>query len=205
MNKTGQRQGGVIHKTDVSQAFNNMLLHPDTALLQAFQVNNHVIIPVVSDFGWAGAPAHYNIIAEAIHWAHNGGVTIAQLDKWTLEQKEEVVPLPSNQVEWQIKDRSITYVDDSIAQSSAQSEKRDQADLKTIIKALMGETAYNKDKTTEPDRDTIALGWHCQINNATIRPSPRGMAKIYYWIFRGWNLNTYLSIASKKLLVTTMV
>lgn len=70
VHRAHHRPEGVLHKMDVSQAFNNMLLAPATALLQAFQVEEYVVIPVVSGFGTCGAPAHYNLIAGAIHWAH---------------------------------------------------------------------------------------------------------------------------------------
>ena len=178
------RPSGVLHKTDVSQAFNNMLLDTTTAFLQAFQVEDYVVIPVVSGFGWAGAPAHYNIIAGAIHWGHNGGISVLQIELWNTALGWSNVVRPDD-MEWQQTDRSITYVDDSIGQASILSCERDMADLKTLAVRLMGKPAYNAEKTEGPSTNINVLGWQCDVPTGTVRPSKKGMCKIHYWIFRG--------------------
>jgi hypothetical protein len=184
VHRASGREGGVMHKTDVSQAFNNMLLAPETALLHMFQVENYAVIPVVSGFGWAGAPAHYNLISGAIDWAHNGGVLPGVIEKWMEEQGDTQVPRPPVQ-QWQRTGRSVTYVDDSIGQSSAESCDRDMADMKTVITRLMGPQAYNVEKTEGPSEVMTALGWECDVTKATVTPSTKGRCKMYYWIFRG--------------------
>ena len=182
----GTHEQGVLHKTDVSQAFNNMLLEASTAMLQMFQVGEYAIVPVVSGFGWAGAPAHYNIIAGAIDWAHNGGVTSDQIDQWTKQLGWEVLP-QHPEPSWNPRWRSITYVDDSIGQSSVITGPRDMADLKTITATLLGPPAYNYEKTEGPSTTMTALGWDCDIPKGTIQPSKRGLYKIYHWVFTGLN------------------
>jgi len=69
-----------LHKTDVTKAFNCMRLHPATAMLQIYQHGDLAIIPLVAGFGWCAAPAYYNVIAGAIDWAHNGGISRNLLD-----------------------------------------------------------------------------------------------------------------------------
>ena len=164
------RPSGVLHKTDVSQAFNNMLLDTTTAFLQAFQVEDYVVIPVVSGFGWAGAPAHYNIIAGAIHWGHNGGISVLQIELWNTALGWSNVVRPDD-MEWQQTDRSITYVDDSIGQASILSCERDMADLKTLAVKLMGKPAYNVEKTEGPSTNINVLGWQCDVPTGTVRPN----------------------------------
>lgn len=170
----------LVHKTDVTAAFNNMRLSPAAALLQTFQVGDLVIIPLVAGFGWCAAPAYYNVIADAIDWAHNGGLSDAQLDSWTIEQGHSVSA--RNPVK---KDRSMTYVDDSCGQSSTLSVVGDMGDLRTIISALLGSQAYNIKKTEGPATVITIIGWECDLVHYTIRPSRKGQCKMYYWLFRG--------------------
>lgn len=72
--------------------------------------------------------------------------------------------------EWQLTDRSITYVDDSIGQASTASSECDKSDLKTLATTLMGPPAYNLDKTEGPSRIMDSLGWQCDVPTATVRP-----------------------------------
>jgi len=76
-------------------------------MLHAFQVEEYVVVPVVSGFVWAGAPAHYNLIAGAIDWGHNGGISAAQLEQWNTAMGWTNVQRPDAS-EWQETDRSIT-------------------------------------------------------------------------------------------------
>lgn len=178
---TAQAQGNTLaHKTDVSAAFNNMILHPTTALLQSFCVGDWVVIPLVAGFGWCAAPAFYHIVAGAIHWAHNGGLTPEQLDIWTAAQGR--IPQPRNAT---LDNRSITYVDDSCGQSSILSAAGDMEDLHTIIAQLLGPAAYNMKKTEGPLSRITIIGWDCDLMTYTIRPSRKGLCKLYFWIFRG--------------------
>ena len=176
-----ERQGHrLMHKTDVTAAFNNMLLSPEAALLQTFQVGDLVIIPLVAGFGWCAAPAYYNVIANAIDWAHNGGVTDQQLDEWAVTIG--VTPKVRNAEK---EERSLTYVDDSCGASGAITAPGDMADLQAIISTLLGPEAYNVKKTEGPAEVITIIGWECNLQRYTIRPSRKGQEKLYYWIFRG--------------------
>ena len=176
-----ERQGHrLMHKTDVTAAFNNMLLSPEAALLQTFQVGDLVIIPLVAGFGWCAAPAYYNVIADAIDWAHNGGVTDQQLDEWAVTIG--VTPKVRNAEK---EERSLTYVDDSCGASGAITAPGDMADLQAIISTLLGPEAYNVKKTEGPAEVITIIGWECNLQRYTIRPSRKGQEKLYYWIFRG--------------------
>lgn len=178
---TAQRVGDtLLHKTDVTAAFNTMLLSPEAALLQTFRVGPWVIIPLVAGFGWCASPAYYNVIASAITWAHNGGLSTHQLDTWTRCQGR----LPSTRNSM-ITDRSLTYVDDSFGRSSTVSASGDMQDFHTIIEHLLGPGAYNVTKTEGPLPALTIIGWLSDVSNYTIQPSTKGQCKLYYWIFRG--------------------
>ena len=176
-----QRQGNtLVHKTDVTSAFNNMLLSPQAALLQTFLVGDLVIIPLVAGFGWSGAPAYYNVIAGAINWAHNGGIKDDPLDTWAHDQGSTPAVRNPNKLY-----RSMTYVDDTCGQSSTVTASGDMADLRTIICQLLGTAAYNVRKTEGPDEVITIIGWECDLRRYTIRPGAKGQCKLYYWAFRG--------------------
>lgn len=176
-----QQQGDTLaHKTDVSAAFNMMLLSPAAALLQTFCIGPWVVIPLVAGFGWCASPAYYNIIASAINWAHNGGISPEQLDQWTRLQGRQPSTRNSD-----LQDRSLTYVDDSCGRSSYISAEGDMEDLHTIITQLLGPDAYNVKKTEGPASYITIIGWFCDLLNYTIRPSIKGLCKMYYWVFRG--------------------
>ena len=47
----------------------------------------------------------------------------------------------------------------------------DHADVLTVIKFLMGESAVNEDKTEGPSLQVESIGWHVDMTTASIRPS----------------------------------
>ena len=178
---TAQEQGDTLaHKTDVTAAFNNMKLSPEAALLQTFCVGTWVVIPFVAGFGWCAAPAFYNVIASAICWAHNGGLSGAQLDSWALALGH--TPHPRSLC---LTNRSFTYVDDSCGRSSYISAPGDMLDFKVIIQTLLGLAAYNAKKTEGPAKRLTIIGWDCDFQTFTIQPGLKGRCKLYYWVFRG--------------------
>jgi hypothetical protein len=182
-----ERQGNtLLHKTDVTSAFNNMFLSPAAALLQTFLVGDMAIIPLVAGFGWCAAPAFYNVIAGAIDWAHNGGVSDNCLDAWTLTTDSRSVT-PRNSDKFY---RSLTYVDDSCGQSSILTVTGDMRDLQVIITRLLGPLAYNVKKTEGPAHAITIIGWACDLCRYTICPSVKGQCKLYYWVFRGLEKDT---------------
>jgi hypothetical protein len=189
LEKARKRGNKLLHKTDVSSAFNTMLLSPAAALLQTFQFGDLVIIPLVAGFGWSAAPAYYNVVAGAIHWAHNGGVSPIQLDQWTVAQGREPQPRPPDHT-----DRSITYVDDSCGHSSTVSVDNDMGDIQTVISQLLGPAAYNKKKTEGPLSVMTMIGWQCNLLVYTIQPGCKGQCKMYYWVFRGLDPDKHMSI-----------
>ena len=143
LQKAQERNHSLLHKTDVSSAFNCMLLSPEAAMLQAFQVGDFIIIPLVAGFGWSAAPAYYNVIADCIDWAHNGGISRKQLNLWIKIQGGQVKRIYDHD----LSKRSITYVDDSCGHSSLISVVIDMLDFKAIILQLLGPNAYNFKKT----------------------------------------------------------
>jgi hypothetical protein len=181
MLRHAEHQGNqLMHKTDVSSAFNNMLLSPTTALLHVCQFGDLVVVPLVAGFGWCATPAHYNVVAGAVDWVHNGGVCDKVLDQWSREQDR---PPPTRAVNKQL--RSITYIDDSCGQSHILTAAGDMNDLQTVICRLMGPSAYNRKKTEGPSDIITIIGWLCNLQHYTIAPSKRGVCKMFYWIFRG--------------------
>ena len=185
------QEGGstLLHKTDVSSAFNTMLLSPEASLLQTFQVQDSVIIPLVAGFGWCAAPAYYNVISGAIHWAHNGGINQPTLTQWTQEQG--LTPYPATR---DVSRRSLTYVDDSCGRSTEESVLRDSTDLRTIIQRLLGPGAYNKKKTEGPLAQITNIGWQCCAQTYTIKPGVKGRCKLLYWVFRGLNTSRPITL-----------
>ena len=197
---TAQTQGHeLLHKTDVTSAFNCMLLSPAAALSQAFQVGDLIIIPLVAGFGWCAAPAYYNVIADAIHWAHNGGVSDATLDEWTQAQGRTPTPRSTGRA-----NRSITYVDDSCGHSCTLSVHADMGDLQTVICHLLSPPAYNLKKTEGPERRMTMIGWECNTHRYTVRPGAKGRCKMYYWTFRGLQPDRYLSLHDLQSAVGTL-
>jgi hypothetical protein len=196
--RTGQ---SLVHKTDVTAAFNNMWLSPAAALLQMIQIGDYVLIPLVAGFGWSAAPAYYNVIADAINWAHNGNVPAAVLDDWARVQDREPPGRPPD------KDntaRSLTYVDDSFGNSSTVSVASDMGDLETIITRLLGPEAYNVKKTEGPADLMTIIGWECDMVSHTIRPGAKGRCKMYYWVFRGLDPDKFLSLHDLQRAVGTL-
>ena len=200
MLKVAKKRGHtLLHKTDVSSAFNCMYLHPDAALLQIFQVGEMLILPLVAGFGWAAAPAYYNVIAGAIDWAHNGGISSQRLDAWTFLQGESLSPRGKDN-----KDRSITYVDDSCGHSSIITVCVDMCDLKIIIRQLLGMQSYNDKKTEGPKKKLTIIGWECDMETYTIRPGVKGFCKLYYWTFRGLKTNKSIPVHDLHSAVSTL-
>ena len=81
-----------MFKTDVSSAFNRVKLSFAAVISQTTQVDDLILFPLVAVFGWSASPIYYSLIGDAVHWAHNGGVTAATLDQWRTEQGKEVPP-----------------------------------------------------------------------------------------------------------------
>ena len=195
-----QRSGDtLLHKTDVTAAFNNMRLSPTAALLQTFSIGPWVVIPLVAGFGWCASPAYYNVIASAITWAHNGGLSPAQLDIWTRQQGRTPSPRHSD-----VTARSLTYVDDSFGRSCTVSASGDMEDFHTIIEHLLGPSAYNVAKTEGPLPALTIIGWLSDLSTYTIQPSIKGQCKLYYWIFRGLKRNTPLSLSALQSAIGTL-
>ena len=189
----------LLHKTDVTSAFNCMLLSPEAALLQTVCVGDFILIPLVAGFGWSAAPAYYNVIADAIHWAHNGGVSDAQLDEWTIEQGRTPAQRAATRT-----NRSITYVDDSCGHSSTVSVDADMGDLQTVICQLLGAAAYNLKKTEGPSSTMTIIGWRCDMHAYTIRPSDKGQCKMYFWVFRGLQTTQHILLHDLQSAVGTL-
>ena len=189
----------LLHKTDVSSAFNTMLLSPAAALLQIFQFGDLLVIPLVAGFGWNAAPAYYNVIAGAIHWAHNGGISPTQLDTWTITQGRTPHPRPRDHT-----GRSITYVDDSCGHSSTVSVDSDMGDIQTVISQLLGPAAYNKKKTEGPLPVMTIIGWKCDLRVYTIQPGSKGQCKMYYWVFRGLDPAVHMPLTALQSAVGTL-
>ena len=196
-----EREGNTqLYKTDVTSAFNTMMLHPEAALLQTFQVGELVVVPLVAGFGWCAAPAYYNVIAGAIDWAHNGGLPHTVLNTWAAEQNENQAPTRSPR----LHHRSMTYVDDSGGQSGVYYAMGDMQDLRVILRHLLSHEAYNEDKTTGPKPIMVMIGWTCETETYTIQPGPKGICKLLYWVFRGLIHQEYIPIADLGSAVGTL-
>jgi hypothetical protein len=184
-----ERQGNnLLHKTDVTSAFNTMCLSPEAALLQMFQFGDWVIIPLVAGFGWSAAPAYYNVIAGAIHWAHNGGVSDTQLDEWSATQGRDPPATRTTARE----DQSMTYVDDSCGHSSTISVDGDMGGIQTVISQLLGAAAFNVKKTEGPVEVMTIIGWECDLRCYTNKLGAKGRCKMYYWVYRGLNPDKHI-------------
>jgi len=176
-----------------------MLLSPAAALLQIFQFGDLLVIPLVAGFGWNAAPAYYNVIAGVIHWAHNGGISLTQLDAWTITQGRTPQPRPLDH-----RGRSITYVDDSCGHSSTVSVDSDMGDIQTVISQLLGPAAYNKKKTEGPLPVMTIIGWKCDLRVYTIQPGSKGQCKMYYWVFRGLDPAVHMPLTALQSAVGTL-
>jgi hypothetical protein len=90
--QTGARS---MLKTDVSSAFNRVKLSFAAVISQTTQVDDLILFPLVAVFGWSASPIYYSLIGDAVHWAHNGGVT-ATLNGARSRAKK--YPLPDRQI-----------------------------------------------------------------------------------------------------------
>ncbi len=169
-----------IFKTDVASAFRRFKLSPTMALLQATKIEDYIIVPLVGMFGWSLSPAFYQIISQALHWAHNGGLTREVLDRWRCE----VALPPASLPHLDRSHRSITYVDDTTGWVHAQDPECNLYDMIAIVKTLLGKDSINLEKTEGPTTFLTTIGWQCCMTSRTIRPSERGINKMLYWLFK---------------------
>ena len=182
----------LLWKTDVSAAFMRLRLAPETAMLHAVQVGELILIPLVMQFGWVAAPLLYSVLSSCVNWAHNGsrdqaglwvpGVSPTVLDEWKLHQN---VHVPARPQEQQISDRSMTYVDDTTGPTCYAAAEADMSDVEAIIRHLMGSDAVNETKTEGPVSTLTIIGWHSDMESGRMRPSDKGLKKMFWWIFRG--------------------
>jgi hypothetical protein len=140
--QTGARS---MFKTDVSSAFNRVKLSFAAVISQTTQVDDLILFPLVTVFGWSASPIYYSLIGDAVHWAHNGGVTAATLDQWRTEQGKEV-PLRQTNI---LRGRSCTYVYDTLGPIRPGDDAVSPADADTIICRLLGCDGVNPDKNEQ--------------------------------------------------------
>jgi hypothetical protein len=199
----------LVYKTDVSSAFTTMRLSVEASMLQALQFGDFILMPLVSQFGWAATPAYYNVIAGAIGWAHNGGIDKAVLQRWLVEQQEAagqevgLSSLPDIAAD-QVETRSLTYVDDTFGPSTIESAVTDMTDIRTIIVKLLGSEAENVKKREGPSVRLTLMGWECDMSTLRMKPSETGRKKIIWWLFRGVTLENSefkISLANLRKLV----
>ena len=174
-----------LSKFDVSAAFNKYKLHWSLVGLLAYEVEEYFVLPLVGIFGWSACPAYYDLISKAVDWALSGGVSFQQLDVWRRQLALSPVhrqecSTATARLQW----RSSTYVDDTTVFSSEASVAMDHADVLTVIKFLMGESAVNEDKTEGPSLQLESIGWHVDMTTASIRPSHKGLCKLCYYVLR---------------------
>jgi hypothetical protein len=168
-----------MFKTDVASAFNRVKLSYAAVLSQATQVDNLVLFPLVAVFGWTASPIYYSLISEAVNWAHNGGVAGHILDGWRRDQGKEV---PLREIPTR-HGRSCTYVDDTLGPIWPGEEKTSPTDADTIICRLLGNDGVASEKSEQGPRIT-GLGWYVDMVAGTMRPSDRGIQKMFWWCFR---------------------
>lgn len=169
-----------VFKTDVSSAFNRIMLSFEAVISQATQIDNLIVFPLVAVFGWTASPIYYSLAADAVHWAHNGGVPGTVLDSWRRQQGKVVRPRLHGEP---TTGRSITYVDDTIGAIMPGDEGVTIDDADTIICKLHAADGVNTDKNEQGSQLT-GLGWHIDMRAGTIRPSDRGIQKMMWWCFR---------------------
>ena len=169
-----------LFKTDVSSAFNRIKLSFDAVLSQATQVDSLIVFPLVAVFGWTASPIYYSLAADAVHWAHNGGVSGAILDSWRRQQGKSVRPRDPGEIDSQ---RSVTYVDDTFGPIMPGDNGISSDDADTIICKLHAADGVNPDKV-ERGPQLTCLGWYIDMVLGTIRPSDRGIQKMLWWCFR---------------------
>jgi hypothetical protein len=185
---------GLMYKSDVSGAFGRFRLSPAAALLQAVELDEYVGIMLNGCFGWTAAPKCYSILSDAIAWAHNGGIPPSRLAQWAEVQStseasgsEPVYPPESlsrcSSVELG-RVRSHTYVDDSAGVSSDSNVVGDIRDLLATIKKLMGMLSVNNSKTEGPARQLTIIGWYFDTQRMSVRPSDKGLQKMFVWLCR---------------------
>jgi hypothetical protein len=163
-----------MFKTDVSSAFNRIKLSFEAVLSQATQVDTFIVFPLVAVFGWTASPIYYSLAADAVHWAHNGGVSGQVLDSWRTQQEKLVLPR-SQGTPGPL--RSVTYVDDDTFGPIMPGEGNvpgDDAD--TIICRLHAADGVKQDKCERGPRLTC-LGWFIDVELGTIRCYGSAFAK----------------------------
>ena len=126
-----------MFKTDVSSAFNMVKLSYEAVISLATQVDNLILFPLVTVFGWTASPIYYSLVSDAVNWAHNGGISGNTLDGWRRDQGKEV---PSRSMALTGHGRCITYVDDTLGPVMPGEEVVSPADADTIICHLLATT-----------------------------------------------------------------
>jgi hypothetical protein len=132
-------------------------------------------------FGWTASPIYYSLVADAVHWAHNGGVSGQVLDSWRTQQGKVVLPRSQGTPAGPL--RSVTYVDDTFGPIMPGEGNVPGDDADTIICRLHAADGVNQDKCERGSRLTC-LGWCIDMELGTIRPSDRGIQKTLWWCFR---------------------
>jgi hypothetical protein len=174
-----------LSKFDVSSAFNKYKLHWSLVGLLAYEVDDYFVLPLVGIFGWSACPAYYDLISKAVDWALCGGISAVTMDQWREQLLlPPIVRLPAWLDPTRLRSRSLTYVDDTTIFSSYASVVMDQADVITIIKFLMGNSAVNEDKTEDPNLQMEVIGYHVDMATASISPSLKGLCKMCYFLLR---------------------
>jgi hypothetical protein len=173
-----QQGARCMFKTDVASAFNRVKLSYAAVLSQATQVDNLVLFPLVAVFGWTASPMYYSLVSDAVNWAHNGGVAGHTLDGWRRDQGKEVpsrggLPTSPGRVAavpmWTTRWGPF-----------GRERKRHHQRMQTPSFAGCSERTPEERTGTSHYRSGMVRGYVA----GTMRPSDRGIQKMFWWCFR---------------------
>jgi hypothetical protein len=145
-----------IFKDDVEGAFPQFNFNPTSALLLVILVSvGLLLMHVVGNFGWTGAPFVWGVISRA------------------LERKAKTLFVGVLDV----------YVDDFVGFAHFSVAVAAQQLVQELIKRALGDTAVNIQKSIPPTTECDVLGWTVCLVSETFCPNLRGCAKLLFAFF----------------------
>jgi len=140
-------------KDDIDSAFPQLNMDPASAMLLATMVDRDLLfINSSGSFGTQHLPMAWGVVSRAIERGVSKVITGV----------------------------SRIYVDDLNSLSLPGQGKQDQLNAHQVIRSIVNPTAVSMSKSVSPCKVLDILGWTINLHDETIRPTTKGIEKLFY-------------------------
>ncbi len=146
----------LLFKDDVSSAFAQFNLCPESSLLLAVIWCGYLVIHTVGLFGWCSAPIVFGVLSRA----------------WLRLLRKR---LPNCSIN--------VYVDDSIGLDHKSTAVGSQKVVRKSGNDVFGDKSMDPKKSVPPATEQTVIGWTANVVSETLRPSDKGIDKLLFVFF----------------------